>query len=232
MMAFPRSRILAARPADAVLAAGCAFAASASEGGPGGASCNALTLSVGSGSGTVQAGPASSGGCPDGQYSPGYVVLVIATAERRLRVLRLDGHGQQRREPNERDDVERQDGDRQLRLELLPPDDERRERKRHGSIRRRRAPEAPGRVVSAGLQRNPRRDAEQRLHVQQLDGHGQQQREPDEGDDVERQDSHWQLRASDLLPPDDQRQRQRNGAGRPTERGRLPERIVPAGVRA
>ncbi len=79
-MAFPRSRILALALLTAVLAAGGAFAASASEGGPAGAGCYALTTSVGTGSGTVDRGPASSGGCPDGQYSPGYVVLVIATA--------------------------------------------------------------------------------------------------------------------------------------------------------
>ena len=80
MRVFPRSSILVLLLVTAVLAASCAFAASASEGGPGGEGCNALSLSVGSGSGTVQAGPTSSGGCPDGQYSPGYVVLVIATA--------------------------------------------------------------------------------------------------------------------------------------------------------
>ncbi|MDZ4278211.1 MAG: hypothetical protein U1B78_03635, partial [Dehalococcoidia bacterium] len=40
--------------------------------GPAGASCHALTMNVGSGIGTADAIPDSSGGCPAGQYTPGY----------------------------------------------------------------------------------------------------------------------------------------------------------------
>jgi uncharacterized repeat protein (TIGR02543 family) len=41
--------------------------------------CYHLTLSVGSGSGTVDKAPASAGGCPDGSYPPGYSVTLVAT---------------------------------------------------------------------------------------------------------------------------------------------------------
>lgn len=67
--------------AFAALAAGCAFAASATEqGGGGGDVCYRLTLQVGTGSGTVEKTPSHSGTCAEGQYYEGYGVTVIATA--------------------------------------------------------------------------------------------------------------------------------------------------------
>ncbi|MDP3766541.1 MAG: dockerin type I domain-containing protein, partial [Dehalococcoidia bacterium] len=43
-----------------------------------GANCRTLTANVGAGSGMIQINPASAGGCPNGQYNPGYVVFLAA----------------------------------------------------------------------------------------------------------------------------------------------------------
>ena len=43
-----------------------------------GVACYTLTMNVGSGSGSIVNMPSSTGGCPTNQYSPGYLVAIVA----------------------------------------------------------------------------------------------------------------------------------------------------------
>jgi uncharacterized repeat protein (TIGR02543 family) len=77
-LALAFAAALAAAVAATFASSGASAALRAGGGGAGGG-CYALTLAVGSGSGTLDALPSQSGACPNGEYTPGYNVTIVAT---------------------------------------------------------------------------------------------------------------------------------------------------------